>query len=131
MKLIKKLNKLIHFDCIYGLAGEVLYENISGTTGTNSITLNKSIANFKRLKVVYDFCVTPGTRYGYGNMEEIDTTRNLTNFIVGKTINTTSWASISITDKVLKITRNRFTRTDGTMVDGNYIYIVKVIGYKY
>lgn len=55
MKLITKLNKWIHFDCIYGLSGRVLYESENLTTNYTSSSyrgvLKDSIKNYKRLKV--------------------------------------------------------------------------------
>lgn len=111
------------------IIGTTLYSNSTGITGTNTITLNKSISNFKRLKVVYDTCSESGSKFAYGSIKEFDVTGKLTDFLISEVVNVGVYATFSLTGTTLTITRNRKTNSAGIVENGNWIYITKVIGY--
>ena len=108
--------------------GTVLYEDEIGITGKNGLTLSQDISDYKKLKIIFDVCEASGDKYVFGIVQEIDVTGDLTNFVLSVATKTIQYATFSISNTSLNITRNRQSNITST-VEGNYIYITKIIGY--
>ena len=110
----------------------VLYNDTTGTgvTGLNSITLSDSISNYSRIKLVIDTSRDGSSKYAYNIIKEFNINSTLTQFSESVCYDKILWFTFSISNNTLTITKNRLTEMAGTMSEGDYIYITKIIGYK-
>lgn len=110
----------------------VLYEDTTGNgvTGQNSINLSDSINNYEKIKLVIDTSRDGSTKYAYNIIKEFNINSKLTQFSESVCYDKIVWFTFSISNNILTITRNRVTEMTGTMTEGNFVYITKVIGYK-
>lgn len=112
--------------------GTVLYEDTTGNgvTGQNSINLSDSINNYEKIKLVIDTSRDGSIKYAYNIIKEFNINSKLTQFSESVCYDKIVWFTFSISNNTLTITRNRVTEMTGTMTEGNFVYITKVIGYK-
>lgn len=112
--------------------GTVLYEDTTGNgvTGQNSINLSDSINNYEKIKLVIDTSRDGSIKYAYNIIKEFNINSKLTQFSESVCYDKIVWFTFSISNNILTITRNRVTEMTGTMTEGNFVYITKVIGYK-
>lgn len=111
--------------------GTVLYDNSTGISGKESLTLSQNISNFSTIKIVYDVSNDSNinNRYARNAIKEFDVSNSTEDLLISENINSPYYASVSITGTTLNIIRNRVVN-NGNPAEGNYIIITKVIGYK-
>lgn len=135
---VNNMQKLIKQDIItkfndlkQTISETVLYENATGVSGDGSITLSESISNFDKIKIVYDLSNNSNinNRYVYSGIREFDTS-NTSSLLLSELLDKGYYATISISQNILSITRNRTTNAAGVVSEGNYFIITKVIGVK-
>lgn len=135
---VNNMQKLIKQDIITKhdtlnnkINGTVLYDNSTGISGQGSLTLSQDRSNFSTVKIVYDISTTSdiSERYSRNAIKEFDVSDSAEDLLISENINSLYYASISITGTTLNIIRNRVVN-NGNPVEGNYIIITKVIGYK-
>ena len=109
--------------------GYELYSNSTGTTG--NITLSDNISNYDFIEII--FRTNDGASYrGSSKIDIAETTNYCTLISVHYTTGTyyMKIGEVSLSGTALSFTGNIQITNSSTPVEGNYIYITKVIGYK-
>lgn len=108
---------------------QILYSNATGTTGQNSLTLLDNYNNYTELEITFDICNESGTKKYFGFINKVNIENSKTELMIGFAQSKIIYATFNLTDNnKLTITRNRQCENYNAPVEGNYLYITKVVG---